>query len=112
METNKIILSHIQNKTLLASIMENDITIACGLGVIERGYIGLFDIVVDENYRGKGLGVDICHSLLNRARAEGVRQAYLQVVADNTPAVALYDKLGFANCYQYWYRVKGDYRTM
>jgi len=112
MVTNQIILTNIQNKTLLASIIENGTTIACGLAVIEREYVGLFDIVVDVNYRGKGLGVDICLSLMNRAIKEGAKKAYLQVVADNAPAVTLYSKIGFVDCYQYWYRVKGDFRTM
>jgi len=111
-ETDMIIQSNIQNKTLCASIIENETVVASGLCVVEREYAGLFDIIVDSNYRGKGLGVDICISLLNSAIKEGARYAYLQVVADNTPAVALYNKLGFTNCYQYWYRAKGNFRTL
>ena len=125
-KTDKIILANIQNKKLYASIIENGITVACGLCVIENrsdgtlnhsdgmlgGYAGLFDIVVDAKYRGKGLGYDLCVSLLNRAFDEGARNGYIQVVASNTPAIALYSKLGYVDCYQYWYRVKGDYRTM
>ena len=29
---------------------------------------------------------------------------YLQVTVDNTPARALYKRLGFSERYQYWYR--------
>ena len=111
-ETDKIIQANIQTKTLCASIIENETTIASGFCVIEREYAGLFDIIVDTNYRGKGLGFDICASLLNSAVKEGAKFAYLQVVADNAPATQLYSKLGFTNCYQYWYRVKGNFRTI
>lgn len=105
-KTAKIIQGHILNKTLCASIVEQDETVACGLCVIERGYVGLFDIIVDSNHRGKGFGFDICNSLLNSAAKMGAKSAYLQVVADNIPAIALYRKLGFIDLYQYWYRVK------
>ncbi len=105
-ETAKIIQNNIQNKTICASITNNGMVIACGLCVIERDYAGLYDITVDKDYRGKGLGFDICNSLLNSAVKFGAKSAYLQVVADNNPAIALYEKLGFSNCYQYWYRVK------
>ncbi len=104
--TAKTIQKNILNKTLCASIIENETVIACGLCVIEREYAGLYDIVVDVNYRGKGFGYDICHSLLCTAAKIGAKIAYLQVVADNAPAVGLYNKLGFTYCYQYWYRVK------
>jgi hypothetical protein len=106
MSKSKAIKGNIINKTLCALIIENGVVIACGLCVVEREYAGLFDIEVDVNYRRKGLGFDICNSLLSNAVKIGAKQAYLQVVADNTPAVALYNKMGFTDCYQYWYRVK------
>ena len=106
MQTAKMIQGNIQNKTFCASIFDNGTTVACGLCVVERGYAGLFDITVDSNYRRQGLGFDICSSLLSHAAKFGAKSAYLQVVADNAPAVALYNKLGFNNCYQYCYRVK------
>jgi ribosomal protein S18 acetylase RimI-like enzyme len=102
----KTIQENILNKTLCASIIERGITVACGLCVVEQDYAGLFDIVVDSAYRRNGLGYDICQSLLNNAAKIGAKTAYLQVVADNAPAVTLYNKLGFNTCYQYWYRVK------
>lgn len=44
--------------------------------------------------------------ILRFASCNGAKFAYLQVVADNTPAVKLYQKLGYKNSYTYWYRAK------
>ena len=81
-------------------------TVACGLCVIERGYAGLFRIVVDEQQRGKGYGKGICGSLLLAAKRFGVHTSYLQVAQDNQIAINLYTKLGYKKLYSYWYRVK------
>jgi len=78
------------------------------LAVYERGYTGLFDLFVDEAFRGKKHGL----SLLWRALAEGVAKncckAYLQVDENNRRAIALYKALGFEISYRYWYRLKRD----
>jgi ribosomal protein S18 acetylase RimI-like enzyme len=82
--------------------------IACVLAVYERGYTGLFDLFVDEAFRGKKHGL----SLLRRALAEGVERkydkAYLQVDETNIRAISIYQSLGFEIMYRYWYRLKRD----
>ena len=87
-------------------IIKGESTVACGLCVIERGYAGLFNIVVDEAHRGKGYGQRICESLILAAKSIGAHTSYLQVVHDNHIAVKLYKKLGYSILYSYWYRVK------
>lgn len=105
-QTAVIIQENIQNKVFCGMIADNEKIIACGLCVVERTYAGLYDIVVDSDYRRKGYGYDICFSLLNAAVKHGAKTAYLQVVGNNTAAMALYEKLEFQNSYQYWYRRK------
>ena len=102
----KKIEENILTTVLCASIMEEGEEVACGSCVLERGYVGLYDIIVDEKYRKKGYGFMLCSALLGHAYKLGATNTYLNVVADNLPAVTLYKKLGFKDCYQYWYRVK------
>jgi len=77
---------------------------AFGLGVIERGHIGLFDIVSDPARRRAGHGHRLVEGLLSWGHANGAARAYLHVVADNARAIALYDKLGFREAYRHHYR--------
>ncbi len=89
-----------------ASIVENGKMIACGLGVIERGYVGLYDIYVDQSCRRRGLGRDICAAIMQAGKAQGCKTAYLQVLADNYGARAMYAQLGYQETYEYWFRTK------
>ena len=79
--------------------------VACGLGVVERELVGLFDIYTSDAHRGAGFGNTMVAGLLNWAREQGAERAYLQMVEDNIPASALYERLGFEEIYRYWYRV-------
>jgi GNAT superfamily N-acetyltransferase len=67
---------------------------------------GLYCLSVDENFRRQGLAQTIIHGLLQAATTRGVKWAWLSVLADNTPAIALYRRLGFRTVSKYHYRVK------
>jgi len=110
--TASAMMNHIQGNVFCAKIIENGKAVACGLCVEERGYAGLFDIIVSSAHRGRGLGHALCGSLMNAAMAEGAKSFYLQVFANNAPAIALYHKLGFARRYNYLYYEEGDRMTI
>lgn len=71
---------------------------------VEGELAGVFDVVTAEDARGKGYATLACASLLSWAWQHGAHTAYLQVSADNAPALAVYRKLGFATAYTYHYR--------
>ncbi len=100
------ILKSIALPTIFISIQHNDKQIACGVGVLEGGFIGLFDLAVASQYRGQGYGRLLVEQLLNYGKAQNCHTAYLQVVQDNNIARNLYQNIGFVEQYQYWYRIK------
>ena len=89
-----------------ASIVEDGRMVACGLGVLERGYIGLYDIYVDSSCRRRGLGGDICTAIMQYGKSRGCHTAYLQCLSDNHGARTMYDQLGYRETYHYWFRTK------
>jgi RimJ/RimL family protein N-acetyltransferase len=71
---------------------------------VENEVAGVFDVITASDARGKGHATLACASLLSWAWQHGAQSAYLQVSADNAPAIALYRKFGFATAYTYHYR--------
>ena len=53
------------------------------------------DIVIDEKYRGQGLGEQLSKKLIERARARDASVVTLSSRADRVAANTLYVKLGF-----------------
>ena len=78
---------------------------AMGLAVLDGSMAGLFDVATRPEARRRGHARRLTFALLAMARRRGAELAYLQVVAANQAAVALYADLGFEECYRYWYRV-------
>ena len=89
----------------MALTIEGEV-VACGLGVVERGYLGIFDVVTAPNHRNKGYGTELMTSLLAWGKDCDTDFSYLQVMTNNPAALNLYAKLGYKEQYQYWYRVK------
>jgi len=53
------------------------------------------NIVVDRAVRRQGIGAALIRELAVRAKEKGALRFHLEVRASNTPAIALYQKLGF-----------------
>jgi ribosomal-protein-alanine N-acetyltransferase len=53
------------------------------------------NIAVHPDLRGQGLGRRLLDQLLDRAKERGAECATLEVRAGNTPAIQLYERLGF-----------------
>lgn len=96
----------IPKETIVASVWADGKMAASGLGILDRGHIGLYAIYVDVNYRHRTYARSICSTILSEAEKKGATDAYLQVVQGNTPAKALYASLGFQELYTYWFRAK------
>ena len=54
-----------------------------------------FGISVDQAYWGLGIGRALTEACIECAKAAGYAQLELEVVADNTNAIALYESVGF-----------------
>lgn len=89
-----------------ASIRKEGETIAIGHAVLERGFVGLWDIIVAVDHRNQGIGERMLTALLEWGRQRGARRAHLAVMCENAPALRLYEKLGFREVYQYWHRYR------
>lgn len=108
MPTIRVMLSNLEPTAGFFRLILQGETAAMGLGVVERGYVGLYDIITDARHRSQGLGTQMIRHILRWGQMNGARSAYLQVMLNNPPALRLYDKLGFREAYQYWYRQGGE----
>ena len=55
----------------------------------------IYSLAVAPEQRGRGIAESLLTRAIDTLRAQGVRHVYLEVAADNAPAIALYRKLGF-----------------
>jgi len=97
-------LGRIGNRTLPLVLLERGSLVACGFGVYERGYFGIFNLFTDEKYRSRGFATEILKRMFSWAIDHGAKIAYLQVDESNLIARRLYKKIGFFLAYPYWYR--------
>ncbi|MEO1670945.1 MAG: GNAT family N-acetyltransferase [Cyanobacteria bacterium J06631_2] len=99
-------LSIIPNPTCYAYLKERHRFCSCGLGVLENNYLGIFFFVTAKKQRRQGYASQLIHAMTDWGQANGATQVYLQVETANQPGINLYNKLGFTEIYQYFYRCK------
>lgn len=76
------------------------------------GNIGVYlNVVTHPSARGNGYGRAVMSAALNWARSAGATYSALQVLANNVPAQALYQSLGFGEVYNYSYRRAPGWET-
>lgn len=99
------ILERIRWPAAFATLQLDGEEAAWGFAVLERGYVGLYDIVVAPELRGLGLGRRLVCGLMAWGRSAGAARAYLQMREANHVAFALYESLGFRRAYRYSHRL-------
>ena len=78
-------------------------TVACGQASIDDRVAGIYDMMTAGDCCGRGIATTIVNALLQWARSRGTTHAFLQVNADNAPALRVYRRFGFATTYTYYY---------
>jgi ribosomal protein S18 acetylase RimI-like enzyme len=98
------IIGAIQPEAGLFVVEHDEEPLATAICVHDGDLAGLFEIATDAAWRGRGHARRIVLSSLKWARLRGAREAWLQVEADNEPAIGLYRSIGFSEIYRYHYR--------
>ena len=76
---------------------------ASGVAAVHDDWVGFRSIAVAPEHRRQGLGLAVMAALVEWSAERGATTAYLQVLGDNEPALALYDRLGFVEHHRYRY---------
>jgi N-acetylglutamate synthase len=87
------------------SIRDGDEVLAITRLSIAAGWAGLTAVEVHPGHRRQGLGVAVSAAACRVAARRGIQRVFLQTEADNAPAQALYQRLGFRYAHRYHYRV-------
>jgi GNAT superfamily N-acetyltransferase len=77
--------------------------VASGVAAYADDWVGFRSVEVRPDHRRQGLARAVMAALLDWGAAQGASTAYLQVLADNEPALALYESLGFTEHHTYRY---------
>ncbi len=79
--------------------------LAVARGALGRAWLGITAVTVSTENRRRGYGIRLMSQLAAWAVERGATAIYLQVAADNHPALGLYQRLGFHHHHDYRYRV-------
>lgn len=70
-------------------------------------WMGITNVWVSPDQRRRGLATVVMRALLDWGAERGATTAYLQTRGENTPALALYERLGFLTHHAYRYLTPG-----
>ncbi|HVT21781.1 MAG TPA: GNAT family N-acetyltransferase [Mycobacteriales bacterium] len=89
---------------VFASLRDGVRAVAVARAAVDARWTGLAAVTVAPERRRQGLGAAVTLAALKEAARRGGRHVYLQVEADNDPAIALYRRLNLRphHGYRYW----------
>ncbi|MFX1535628.1 MAG: GNAT family N-acetyltransferase [Promethearchaeota archaeon] len=85
---------------------QNNRIIGISLAIIERTYLGIYDLIVHPKYRRQGIAQSLIAKIVHWGKNSSVNHIYLQVQGDNSGAIALYSKIGLQESYRYRYLIR------
>ena len=90
-----------------AEIRQGGVTVAIGRGAVDDDWLGITAVEVAPDQRRQGLATAIVHALWRWGTGvHGAKHSYLEVEADNEPAITLYRGLGYWEHHVYRYRTE------
>ncbi len=92
--------------SLFCSVREDGRTVAAGAAAFGHGWASVHGMRTAQAARGRGHAARVLATLAAAARSRGYERVFLQVQADNAPALSLYRRAGFEHgwTYTYWRR--------
>jgi GNAT superfamily N-acetyltransferase len=100
------LVESIPHITAFTALSHDSQPVALAYAALSKERIGIFDVVVSPDHRGKGYGRAVMRACMDWGASQGAREAYLQVGERNTVGRGLYESLGFREIYKYHYMVK------
>ncbi|MBI2770665.1 MAG: GNAT family N-acetyltransferase [Burkholderiales bacterium] len=90
--------------SLFASVRQGGKVLAGGAGAFAQGWASVHGMRTAQSHRGQGLAGRVLAGLADAALKRGYTRTFLQVDAQNAPAIALYKRAGFETAwtYEYW----------
>jgi N-acetylglutamate synthase len=98
------LLRHLGPAVGTAVLPVDELPAAVGLGVLERGWTGVYAMGTRRKARRRGAATSILHALARWGQSRDAARMYLQVEAMNDGARQLYTRAGFEMAYRYHYR--------
>ena len=86
-----------------AYVQSAGVSLAAGTACISRDWLSVHGMRTLPQAQGQGLGASLLAAFTELARQRGISRAFLQVEADNAPALALYRRFGFTTVWTYHY---------
>lgn len=88
-----------------ASVSRDGAVVGIARGAVDENWLGVTAVEVAPRHRRSGVAGALMRALTGWARGLGATNCYLQVDADNTDALAFYQRLGFIVHHRYHYRL-------